>query len=254
MKLMFVRHAEPDYSVDSLTKKGRREAELLSQRLCRLENVTAFYVSPLGRAQDTARYTLEKLGRTAETMTWLHEFRGRVINPETGKEQICWDFRPRLWQPRKALHGCDTWLDDEMMQTLNTPAIWQETVEGLDGLLARHGYVRGEGNIYHVEDNQDDTIILFCHFGITAACVAHLLGISPVVMMQCFCCQPSSVTTLVTEERVKGEVVFRCMQLGDLSHLYAGNEKHSTAGLYCECFDGRDSTVPIEWESPDWEG
>ena len=51
MRILLVRHAEPDYARDSLTPKGRREAELLSQRLCRL-NVKAFYVSPLGRAQD----------------------------------------------------------------------------------------------------------------------------------------------------------------------------------------------------------
>ena len=37
MKLMLIRHAEPDYTVDSLTEKGRREAELLSRRLCRIE-------------------------------------------------------------------------------------------------------------------------------------------------------------------------------------------------------------------------
>ena len=41
MKLMFIRHAEPDYSIDSLTKKGRVEAEILSHRLCKLD-VKAF--------------------------------------------------------------------------------------------------------------------------------------------------------------------------------------------------------------------
>ena len=46
--------------------------------------------------------------------------------------------------------------------------------------------------------------------------VAHLTGISPLNMWQGFCAQPSSVTTMITEERVKGEVVFRCMQFGDL--------------------------------------
>ena len=61
--------------------------------------------------------------------------------------------------------------------------------------------------------------------------------------------QPSSVTTLVTEERVKGEVVFRCMQSGDLSHLYAADEPYSTAALFPECYTGRDSTDPPEWDT-----
>ena len=36
MRLLFIRHAEPDYSIDSLTEKGWKEAELLSRRLAQL--------------------------------------------------------------------------------------------------------------------------------------------------------------------------------------------------------------------------
>ena len=82
MKLMFVRHAEPDYKHDSLTLKGHREAQLLSLRLAKLD-VRDFYASPLGRAQETARYTLERTHRTAETLPWLAEFRGRMLCDET---------------------------------------------------------------------------------------------------------------------------------------------------------------------------
>ena len=66
MKLLIVRHADPDYSIDSLTPTGWREAELLSDRLFRTP-ADFYYVSPLGRAQDTASLTLKKLNRTAET-------------------------------------------------------------------------------------------------------------------------------------------------------------------------------------------
>ena len=52
MKLVIVRHADPDYSIDSLTEKGWREAELLSDRIAKLD-VKEFYCSPLGRAKDT---------------------------------------------------------------------------------------------------------------------------------------------------------------------------------------------------------
>ena len=65
MKLLIIRHGDPDYSIDSLTPQGRIEAELLSRKMEKIE-VAAFYVSPLGRARDTAEYTLKKLGRTAE--------------------------------------------------------------------------------------------------------------------------------------------------------------------------------------------
>lgn len=56
MKILIIRHGDPDYSIDSLTEKGWREAGLLKTRLTKLD-VKAFYCSPLGRAQDTARPT-----------------------------------------------------------------------------------------------------------------------------------------------------------------------------------------------------
>lgn len=246
MKLIFVRHAEPDYSIDSLTEKGRWEAELLSRRLSKLDNVTAFYTSPLGRTRDTASYTLEKVNRQAEVLPWLAEFRGHCADVETGRMRIPWDLKPQLWLPRQQLRDKDYWMDDEMMQGGNVAEIWQETKDGLDALLARHGYQRQNG-LYLCENNQADTLVLFCHFGIMAAMVAYLTDISPVLLWQGFCAQPSSVTTLITEERVKGQCVFRCMQFGDISHLYAGGERYSTAALFPECYTGVDSTDPPEW-------
>lgn len=62
MKLLIIRHGDPYYEIDSLTQKGWKEAEYLSEKLCGLD-VKAFYMSPLGRAQDTAKPTLEKAGK-----------------------------------------------------------------------------------------------------------------------------------------------------------------------------------------------
>ena len=67
MKLIFIRHGEPDYEADSLTEKGWREAELLAKRAADW-NVTDFYCSPLGRAQHTAECTLKKVQRTSTNL------------------------------------------------------------------------------------------------------------------------------------------------------------------------------------------
>ena len=37
MKLLFIRHGEPDYEHDSLTPEGFREAECLAERLSQLD-------------------------------------------------------------------------------------------------------------------------------------------------------------------------------------------------------------------------
>ena len=57
MKILIIRHGEPDYSIDSLTPKGWDEARLLSDRLVKME-IDDFYCSPIGRAKDTAKATL----------------------------------------------------------------------------------------------------------------------------------------------------------------------------------------------------
>lgn len=247
MKIIIVRHAEPYYAIDGLTKKGHVEAELVSRRLAKLENISGIYVSPLGRAQATAAYTLEKLGRKAETLPWLAEFRGRGIDPTTGKERICWDYRPQQWYDHPQMREPDAWTDDPLLEGGNCEQIWRETCEGVDELLARHGYHK-DCAIYRCENNRDDVILLFCHFAVGTALMAHLLGLPPFPLWHKLCMQPSSITTLVTQERVKGEVDFRCMQYGDISHLYAADERYSTAGLFPECFNGRDSTDPPEWD------
>ena len=85
MRILIVRHAEPDYVHDALTEKGKREALLLGERLAKIP-ASAYYVSPLGRAQATADYTLRLVGKQAETLPWLSEFRGYTV--QNGKKRI----------------------------------------------------------------------------------------------------------------------------------------------------------------------
>ena len=101
MRLIFIRHAEPDYEHDSLTEKGWREAKLLAART-KDWYVDDFYVSPLGRARDTASFTLKAHGKTAEIMDWLHEFLGKVPDG-AGGTRLCWDLMPADWTAQPEL-------------------------------------------------------------------------------------------------------------------------------------------------------
>ena len=84
MKILIIRHGDPDYANGTVTEKGAVEAEALSNRLKKLD-IKQFYCSPLGRAQDTAKPTLEKMGRTAITFDWLREFNGYVFDEKSDK-------------------------------------------------------------------------------------------------------------------------------------------------------------------------
>ena len=242
MRILLIRHAEPDYTVDSLTAKGRVEAELLSRRLVHYE-IRDFYVSPLGRAKDTAAYTLEKLNRTAEALPWLAEFRGRCADPETGRQHLPWDLPPRVWSALPGARDVSTWADAPLFEGSDVKAVWQETVDGVHALLARYGF-RKDGPVWRCESNSRDTLALFCHFGISMAVLGVLTDCSPLVLWHRVLTLTSSVSEVVTEERVRGEVSFRITRLGDIAHLETNGEKRSTAGLFPECFTGIDSTDP----------
>lgn len=245
MRILIVRHAEPDYALDSLTEKGRREAELLGKRLAAIP-ARAYYVSPLGRARETADYTLRRVGREATVLPWLAEFRGRTPDPETGRMRIPWDYRADQWADRALLYDAERWTADALVSGGDVAEIWRQTTRGMDALLAEHGYHR-EGLIYRCAENTEDTLVLFCHYGIGMAVMAYLTGLPVVPMWQGFLFFPSAVTTLVTQERRKGECAFRCVSAGDISHLLAAGEPPSLAGLFPECYNGVDSTDPALW-------
>ena len=236
MKLLIVRHADPDYSIDSLTEKGWREAEYLSQRLSKL-TVKDFYVSPLGRAKDTASLTLEKIGRTAVECKWLREFMPSINRPDRAeRSHIAWDWLPQDWTVDERYYSADSWWDTEIMREGQVGEEYRWVTENFDRLLAEHGY-RRDGNLYQAEEANNDTLVFFCHFGLECVLLAHLLHVSPMVLWHGVCAAPSSVTTVATEERRKGIASFRVLSLGDVSHLYVHGEPPAFAARFCECYD-----------------
>ena len=235
MKLLIIRHGDPDYVTDTLTEKGKLEAELLAGRIAAL-NVAAFYVSPLGRAQETASYTLERTGRTAETLDWLREFSPRLTDEETGKKRVIWDWLPAVWTAEPAYYDKDAWCHTPVMEAAGAPAEYERVCRGLDGLLASHGYVRKD-NFYTAERPNRDTVVLFCHFGVECVLLGHLFGVSPMTLWHGTCALTTSVTTLVTEERREGAAYFRMNGFGDVSHLTSAGIEPSFSARFCETFD-----------------
>lgn len=236
MKLLIIRHADPDYEKDRLTEKGRKEAELLSNRISAMD-IKEFYVSPLGRARETANVTLNKMNRTAEVLPWLREF--NVYDEELGRERICWDFLPQYWTKINEYYNKDLWHTVADMKKCNVISEANKVYEGIDKIIEKNGYVR-EGNLYRAINPNRDTLVFFCHFGVECVILSHLLGISPVVLWHGFCAAPASVTTLVTEERRKGIACFRMLAFGDISHLYIAGEEPSFSARFCETCDSID--------------
>lgn len=237
MKLLIVRHGDPDYSIDSLTETGWKEAQLLAQRLSKLD-IRAFYVSPLGRARDTASLTLQAMGREAEVCPWLREFNVSTRKPYAESSGVAWDWLPEVWTAEPRFFDREAWADVDVFRDAGVKQEWRWVTDSFDALLAKHGYLREE-NLYRVQHPNEDTIVLFCHFGLECVLLSHLLHISPMLLWHGTCAAPSSVTTLVTEERRQGTAYFRMTSFGDTSHLYIAGQKPSFSARFCETFDNK---------------
>lgn len=232
MKIVIIRHGDPNYALDSLTKKGRREASLLAERIKKLAP-DYIYCSPLGRAKKTAKLATKLVDKEIKIIPWLREFEGRVT--VNGVEDVCWDRLPCDWTSFSGFYT-DQWFEQSMFKDTNIRKEYEKVSKGLDELLIFHGY-RHDGRTFDVIAPNHDTIVLFCHFAVECVILSHLLSVSPMPFWHNFAALPTSVTTLVTEERKKGIAAFRILAFGDTSHLYKGDEEPSFACRFCECFD-----------------
>ena len=77
-------------------------------------DIKAYYVSPLGRARKTADYTLDKAGRTAETLDWAREF-DTLIDDKNGGKRIAWDWLPAEWMNVPEYFDKDKWYTTPIM-------------------------------------------------------------------------------------------------------------------------------------------
>ena len=239
MRLIFIRHAEPDYPNNSLTEKGFREAELLSERIKNWK-VDRFYASPLARAVLTAVHSLDKLGLSEQDLIkvdWMKEFSYMIMDPTTGKTHVPWDFMPSWWTQQEHFYDPFDWYVHPIFRSADgyTEAV-RAMRKGINGILEEYGYYRS-GAFYHRDDKKtagDDekTVVFFGHLGANLEAIGYLLGISPVVLQQGIYLAPSSVTIINMDKRLPGDAMPRAQCIGDTSHLQVAGEPLSASGAF----------------------
>ncbi|MCI5830743.1 MAG: histidine phosphatase family protein [Treponema sp.] len=259
MHLIFIRHGDPDYSIDSVTEKGKKELELLADRLAGFK-ATEFYVSPMGRAQKTAEACLSKINVDltkppvpVNTLPWLREFSYDCINPKTKMKKIPWDNLPMDYYPEKKYRSYKDWFKTKLMKSGNIESHFHDVCNGIDEILSSWDYNRVSEELpiyncfpnltpeeakidHHLDQFQKDydpkKLVFVCHLGVMFTIISHLTGMSPVQLWQNFFVAPSSITVLGAEERVPGEVVWRIQRMGDVRHLESNGEHASASGYF----------------------
>ena len=229
MRLYIIRHAEPDYENDTITAKGHTEAQALAERMAK-ERLSRIYVSPLGRAQATADYTVKATRLKPTTEPWTAEIADCAIDHPRLGWMTMWDCPGEDIRANSPFPSQENW---HQTRFLDKP-IFRQTFERLqkhsDEFLARHGYERQGGRYRCVAPNRE-RIAIFCHGGFGLTWLAHLLEISAPMFWSGFWLSPSSVTTVLMDERSDEWAVPRCIGVADTCHLYKAGIPVSPHGI-----------------------
>ena len=231
MRIIIIRHAEPDYEHNCITKQGEIEALALKDRLLK-EKIDEIYVSPLNRAYLTAKPYLEVSHKSYQTMEWLKEF--NYLNTTLKKKRkIAWDFPVKYFTKQTKFYDFSRWQKADFIKRSNFTENYKKVCQEFDKELEKNGYIR-EKKYYKVVAGNKKTLVFFCHLGLECVLLSHLMSLPSVVIAQHFAPSPSSVSILYTEERELGIAQFRIQCLGDISHLYVKNIPPSTMGRFQE--------------------
>lgn len=251
MRILVVRHADPEYLTDSLTRAGRREAAALARYFASdacAARPTRLYSSPRGRARATARYTEKALGLTAEVEPWTTELTdwprlsggdGGMSAARPGEGGLAvWDTAGEEAAVRRAAESGSV---ERQFGNDGVPVL-REVEERYGSLrafsdmfVARHGYVReeeaaedGGTGRYRIVSRNREVIVVFCHAGFGLTWIASLLGLPLMSVFTSFFLAPSSVTTVLFDERSADFAEPRLLSLGATPHLIKeGIELHT---------------------------
>jgi broad specificity phosphatase PhoE len=214
MRIYLIRHADPDYRIDGLTPAGHREAQALAEHLTNA-GLDEIYASPLGRAQQTAGYTADRLNLPVTVEPWARELKDLLS--EAHQRQL-WDIDGAVLRGPEVLADLNHWQQLALFSGQALGEIRESIRVHSDSFLLRQGFAR-DGHLYRFERENRKRIAFFAHLGFGLAWLSHLLEIPLPLMWAGFYLHPSSVTTILFDERSPGTAVPRVIGMGDLSHL-----------------------------------
>ena len=228
MKIHIIRHADPDYERDTITASGHLEAQALSKRMGKM-GIDEIYSSPVPRAMYTMQYTAERVGLQPTVLPWTAELDWRVQGRD-GNHRAAWNTDGEWVRGERPFPNQDNWHQFGPFAEHDFRIKYTEMQQNSDRFLESFGYKREDG-VYRIVKSNRKQIAVFCHLGFGITWLSHLLELPLPLIWSGFYMTPSSVTTILMDERSPEIAVPRCLQWGDTSHLYEAGLPLSTQGI-----------------------
>lgn len=229
MRIYLIRHAEPDNPNQTITEAGHLEAKALAKRMEALK-LDRMYTSPLARARITMQYTSELNGLSAEVLDWTQEIPNFHVQVPPWGRLTAWDVPGEIVRDQATMPTHGDWHGLEAFAETPVRETYERIAAHSDQFLKQLGYER-DGGKYRVLRSNREKIAVFCHNGFGLTWLSHLLAIPTSLMWSGFTLAPTSVTTILMDERSEQWAVPRCLGVGDVSHLYAEGVPVSSHGI-----------------------
>ena len=176
MRIVFVRHGDPNYVDNCLTPLGHKQAAAAAVRL-QDEGIEKIYSSTAGRAVETAEYTARTLGLAIEQHQWMYEIgwgpKGRGLYADGHP----WFTSLHMVSEGQSVVDHHWSVTKPFSENWITPLV-DKAGRDFDELLEQLGY-RREGEYYRVLENRPyQTVAVFSHGGFSSAVIAHLFNLS----------------------------------------------------------------------------
>lgn len=205
MRLILIRHGDPDYKNDCLTELGKKQAAAVAQRL-KDENIDVIYASTVGRATETATYTAELLNKKIIPLEFIREIdcdsvAGDENAPYRGSIDKITDSAVR----DNVNVFVEHWQELECYKHTNAPKSYPQVSAGIDEFLEKLGFTHKDRYFLCTRENTD-TVAVFCHGNSSRAAISRIFGIPFSVL--CGCYQPRCTTVSVFEfESAPGKLI-----------------------------------------------
>ena len=219
MRIILVRHGDPDYVKNCLTELGKKQAAICAERLMG-EGIEEIYSSSMGRAVETAQAFSERSGITPiHTLDFMQEIRfgyGEALY-ESGNP---WEEVDRMGEEGEEIND-PSWHDwpffRENAATPNVDMIAEETDKWLAGL----GYER-DGLYYRCkrEDGKEHTVVLFAHGGSGTAMMARILNLPFPYLCAIVRMEHTAITVLKMDSRPESRAMPVVELLCDARHIH----------------------------------
>lgn len=224
MLLYIVRHGDPVYVTDSLTERGKRQAEAVGKRIYDSQ-IDRIFSSPMGRALETAGPACRLLGLECNIEEWTHEIGDERLTPfPDGKLKSITNVQNTYYLENGNI-------DLNYNEAFTCTGINESNIKSAVDFIEKHGNeflerlgYKKENGVYKILRNNEEKVALFCHSAFARAWLSVLLHIPFHIMWSSFSYTHTGVTVLEFKNNPNGITAPRCLCFSDMSHLYAQNE------------------------------